>query len=205
MAYPTPGMLPSETFGFTGGAAPQGTFQYQQIDPNIYNRLFQEDTALLSGIPSGHLSHRRWGGKYRRWGDWWSKAVESSLGLGSTEALDPLARLQSQLQGQLTGNYFEPLPRQYVASIQNMRDKAMLDALRQREAQMGTPGLYGGLQQSLDNAREVLVDQAMAQYDPLRWEAKQQSSAEIMQLLKAINEAEIETKQTVSSAGTLPY
>ncbi len=180
--------------------------------PDMYSYQPEDTTAATTALENSynrlgrHHPNKAWYRKYRGWAEWWRNTAQSSLyGYGGTGPTDPLAQLQNQLAAQyqeqaakgaanFSSNY-------EFGGMINARNQGMAQALRQKAAGMGVQGAYQGTMDAATQARQTLVNQSMAAYRPIAYQAQQQIQGNTDELLNALAQANFEGQKTIAGAG----
>jgi hypothetical protein len=126
---------------------------------------------------------------------------KEELGLtGDYEALDPLVRLQQQLQQEYQNYQIQDNQNLINQMFQN-RNQSLNNLLSAQSAALGTPGLYQGVMGASEASRDTLASQARAAYKPMEAAMEQQYQAQNQQLLAALQQLQAQTEATVRSMG----
>ena len=181
--------------------------------PDTYNYQAQDNTAATEAfnteygnIGTGHVAKRKWYRKYRSWAEFWRDTTQGALyGLNGTGPTDPLAQLQNQLMAQYQDQAAKGATnfqdKYNFGGMVDARNQGMAQALRQRAAGMGVQGGYQGTIDAATQARQTLVNQSMAAYRPMAYQAQQQIQTDTDQLINAISQADYEGRKAVTGAG----
>ena len=115
--------------------------------------------------------------------------------------LDPLVQLQRMLLNQYNPSYQEQFGQSGIPQLLQSRMKGITSEMRRREAGMGLPGVYTGLEFQQEKARSNLARQAEALYQPMAYAMQQRLTREEQDLFNAIVQAELETRRILELAG----
>lgn len=156
--------------------------------------------AALAAIPGGHVSNSNLYKKERRWADFYRMGALQSLGGEPGQVgFDPLAQLQAQLGSSSSAGLFSGSTN--IRGMIEARNRAMTSALNQRASAMGIQGAYSGLLGQQNRTRDALVEQSMAQYEPMRWQAEQQWLDTRSAALRNLSQTETEMAKTLLMSG----
>ena len=190
--------------GYQGGPKPQpppGTagFDDSPVSDEFYNKV----GGMISANQNMQERADSPQEKTWAWQDYYRTMTGSSLGLGLfDEALDPLARLQQQLQGEFNPGFMNSMTGdQGFGRMIEQQQNPVINQLRGRAASMGVEGAYEGLITEQQRARQSLAAQAQAAYAPQAYQQQQQYQGATDQLLGAINQAEINAERLFATSG----
>jgi len=187
--------------GAVSGESPPGTFMYEQNgnSPGFLGKV----AGMLGANQAMQQRAETPQEKTWAWQDYNRTLTGSSLGLGLfDEALDPLARLQQQLQGEFNPNFMNQMTGdQGFGRMIEQQQNPVINQLRGRAASMGVEGAYEGLITEQQRARQSLAAQAQAAYAPQAYQQQQQYQGATDQLLAAINQSEINAERLFATSG----
>ncbi len=194
---PEPG-IPGQPGGPT---LPEGTVGYDPAP--VSDEFYDKIGGMISQNQQAQQRAETPQEKTWAWQEYYRTLTGSSLGLGLfDEALDPLARLQQQLQGEYNPNFMNSMTGdQGFGQMVAQQQRPVINQLRGRAASMGVEGAYEGLIGEQQKARDSLAAQAQAAYAPQAYQQQQQYQGATDQLLSAINQAEINAERLFATSG----
>lgn len=179
-----------------------GTYQYIPQTAGTLDPRIQElrDYLIPKMYATGDEQEQIW-----NWQDYYSTLLGSSLGLGRFReqgAMDPLARLQAQLQNQYDPSAINKLSQpQNFSGMLTARNQGLNQQVSQRAAGMGMTNVFDPLMAEQYRSRATLANQAQAAYQPLAYQQQKALREQTDQLLQAINQAEQEQERIFAGTG----